>query len=431
VRIIELTVQNFLGIKAATIRPDGDVVRLEGKNGAGKSSLLEAIWTGLLGASVAPVKPIRRGEVSASIKIDLGELIVTRRITDKGMYLDIENKDGMRFKSPQAALDKLLTVVTVDPQAFIDMKAKDRRDLLLLMTGKAIELNNLDKERADKYDQRRLLNRQAAEMKAELVAGPDPATEIEEVPVAEVMVELETEQKRLKEKDALEYRLTGTETDLRHLEAQIEYDTQKIADLRDQIEKMEADVKKYRDTVASLHKQQKEITAAIEAFTPSRVDEIKDRIARLDEHNATARAIRGARGLADKLKRIEAESAVLTDALRGIDTRKAEILNDANLPLPGLSFSDEHLLVDGIPFDDLNEAAQITTGLKMGMALNPKIRIVTLRRGNELDKSSMAVIDAFCAENDCQVWMQRVEDEPQGGIWIEDGEVVVKAEQTA
>lgn len=42
--IISLTVENIKKIKAVTIRPTGNVVEITGRNGQGKSTVLDAIW---------------------------------------------------------------------------------------------------------------------------------------------------------------------------------------------------------------------------------------------------------------------------------------------------------------------------------------------------------------------------------------------------
>ena len=421
-RIIELTVQNFLGIKAAVIRPDGNVVRLEGKNGAGKSSILNAIWAGLCGSSAMPVNPIHHGETSALIKIDLGEIIVTRKVTEKGMYLDIEDTQGRMFKSPQAALDKLFRVATIDPQAFIDMKPKERRDLLLLMTGQAEALEKIDESRQAVYDERRLVNREIDSMKAKLPQDQQQEP-IAEVSVMDLLKEREEEQERLGRLEEIRAALVNIGDEVTEIKGRILQNTGEIAILKERIAQITADNENLDKRKNELFTQQIDIEEVVASYPPSRVDDIRDRIGKAEETNRAAAEQRAVRKLEADIDTKVAESRAMTDKIKSFDDEKAAILNDSKLPIQDLSFNGENLMVGDIPFDDLNESRQITIGLRMGLAMNPDIRVVLIRRGNELDSATMDAVHRFCDENDCQVWVQRVEDEPQGGIWIENGEI--------
>ena len=69
--IIELAVDNFLRLEAASIRPDGSLVVIAGPNGAGKSSLLDAMLAALKGD--LPDEPIRQGAEKAVVKVMLGD----------------------------------------------------------------------------------------------------------------------------------------------------------------------------------------------------------------------------------------------------------------------------------------------------------------------------------------------------------------------
>src|ERR1035441_8426583 len=76
-KIIKLTSENVKRLQAVEITPDGNVVVIGGKNGAGKSSVLDSIEYAL-GGDTADRMPVRRGEEKAKIVLDLGEIIVKR-----------------------------------------------------------------------------------------------------------------------------------------------------------------------------------------------------------------------------------------------------------------------------------------------------------------------------------------------------------------
>ena len=83
-RIIRLQAEGFKRLVAVDITPEGDLVEIRGNNGNGKSSVLDAIFAALGGAAAFPAKPVREGEEAAVIRLDLGELLVTRYFTAAG-----------------------------------------------------------------------------------------------------------------------------------------------------------------------------------------------------------------------------------------------------------------------------------------------------------------------------------------------------------
>src|SRR5258706_15795265 len=78
-KIVKLVAENVKRLHAVTIEPDGALVTVGGKNGAGKSSVLDSIAWALGGEKLVPPEPIRSGESEAKIVVDLGDLVVTRR----------------------------------------------------------------------------------------------------------------------------------------------------------------------------------------------------------------------------------------------------------------------------------------------------------------------------------------------------------------
>ncbi|MDE2470486.1 MAG: AAA family ATPase, partial [Bradyrhizobium sp.] len=64
-KIIRLESENIKGLRAVEVEPDGNVVIIGGKNGAGKSSVLDSMWYALGGKDALPSKPIRNGEKKA------------------------------------------------------------------------------------------------------------------------------------------------------------------------------------------------------------------------------------------------------------------------------------------------------------------------------------------------------------------------------
>ena len=158
-QIVQLEAENIKRLHAVRIRPDGAIVQITGKNGEGKSSVLDAIAYGLAGERGIPAKPIREGAEEAKIVVDLGDLTVTRRWTKAGKtYLSVEGKGGAKSSSPQKLLDSLVGELTFDPLAFSRMAPRDQ---VATLKGVAkLDFSAQDKRRSEVFDERTGINRQ-------------------------------------------------------------------------------------------------------------------------------------------------------------------------------------------------------------------------------------------------------------------------------
>ncbi|MBQ7805324.1 AAA family ATPase [Rhodococcus sp. (in: high G+C Gram-positive bacteria)] len=129
-RVVKLEAENFKRLSAVEITPDPDAstVTIAGRNAQGKSSVIDALWSALAGSAAAKgtstSRPIRDGESSARVTVDLGDIVVTRTWTGDKTALKVESKDGARYTSPQRMLDEMIGRLSFDPLAFASLSAK-------------------------------------------------------------------------------------------------------------------------------------------------------------------------------------------------------------------------------------------------------------------------------------------------------------------
>src|SRR5262245_55130191 len=118
-RIVKLEAANVKRLTAVAIEPDGNLVVIGGKNGAGKSSVLDSIAFALGGKDLLCEEPLRNGTEKGHVSVDLGDLHVRRTFTpDGGSTLVVANADGARYPSPQKVLDALVGKLCFDPLDF-------------------------------------------------------------------------------------------------------------------------------------------------------------------------------------------------------------------------------------------------------------------------------------------------------------------------
>jgi hypothetical protein len=150
---------------------------------------------------------------------------------------------------------------------------------------------------------------------------------------------------------------------------------------------------------------------------------IRQRIADAEGTNAKARANAERARVAAELEEARARAGALTALIDALDADKAMQLAEAKFPVEGLAFDEGGVRLNGVPFSQASAAEQLRVSVAMGLAMNPRLRVLLIRDGSLLDDDSLALVAAMAAESDAQVWMERVGDGAECSVVIEDGAV--------
>ncbi len=427
-KIIALRAENFKRLQSVYIEPSGAVVRLTGKNGAGKSSCLDAIAYALGGADMAPGVPIRRGQDAAQVSVDLGEFIVTRRDTEAGSSLTIRAHDGSKFASPQGMLDKIIGRLSFDPLAFTRAKPADQVEILRKLVG--LDFGRLNAQRAGLFEDRTGVNRHVTQLKGAVARMPVVDAPDEEVSVEALLAEQEkrlAQERRVgalaravEEAVHLSTAARGHVVAKKLLVADIE---QRIAELQQRLADAKDGLLTAESNVESAGREEKAAIAARAGAVPPNLDGIRKQLAEAEGVNARVRAKKDRAKEAKYLAEKEAESAALTKQIEELDAQKQGQLEAAKFPVPGLSFSETGVTLNALPLDQASSAEQLRVSVAIGAALNPQLRVSFVRDGSLLDEASLALIAETAEKLDLQVWMERVAGAGETGILIEDGMV--------
>lgn len=421
-RVIELQTENVKRLKAVTIRPAGNMVVLGGRNGQGKTSVLDSLEMLLGGNKAIPPDPVRHGEASARIVVDLGELVVEKHISHKGTTLTVRNADGVKQSSPQTILDKLFSKISFDPAAFARMGPKEQDKLLKDLTG--CDLAELDADRAKIYERRTELNRAVKQLEARVAGLPEhKGAPADEVSVAELMAELEVRQAGDSEKRRLLSEVQRADIGIGELKSQLFKTRNEIENLEELLAHARSMLEQDTVALAERENERDRRVAVAKSYTYDDPAEIKAQLATVEATNRQVRENADRAKALESLKQARNSAQQCTDALAGIDALKAERLAAVKFPVPGLGFGELGPTMDGVPLEQASSAQQLRVSVAIGAALNPELRVLLVREGAFLDDESMALLAQFAEEHDVQVWVERVSDRDPGAIIIEDGEV--------
>lgn len=424
-KIIRLQAENIKKIKAIDITPQGNTVVLSGKNAQGKTSVLDSIWYALGGGKSIPDKPIRQGETKAQVKLDLGDYEVKRTFTEKGTYLEVTNKEGATFKSPQDLLDRLLGAYTFDPLEFARQEEKKQKETLLNMVELEVDLDALDTERRQVYEERTLVNKKAQQLEGQLKGMPEPGDGLpdEEVSSKAIIEEIKEATKQLND-------LNYQQAELREMEKDLTRKKELIPKLKMQLEATLKEVERLREQIKtegkSIEQAVREIkseTVRLDGIHVPDLNELNRKLGEVEGINSKVREAQKRKALEGEYTKTRKEAELLTTRITKIDKIKSNALGTVKFPIDGLGFDEFGVTYQGIPFSQASDSEKLKISLTIAMALNPKLRVIRITDGSLLDADNMKLIDELAKEKDYQIWIERIIDDKGIGIIIEDGRI--------
>lgn len=424
-KIVRLESENVKRLKAVAIEPNGNVIEISGKNGNGKSSILDSIYYALTGTSEIAAVPIRRGEEKARVTLDLGSLTITRRFNaqEDGSYtttLVVESEEGARFQKPQQILDSLVGSLTMDPLEFTRMKPKDQFDALRRFVPD-FDFDAAATANKEDFSARTDINRRVKEAQAQadgiVVAEDTPDEPIDESALVDELQRAGEHNAAIEQRKAKRDSVATEIVSLRETVKKFEADAD---ELRRRAAEIDAKAVEYERNAAELEDKLANAGALPDPIDPS---DIRAKIEEARMINAAVSRKKQRATLVATAKKLKAESDGLTKSIADRDAAKQKAIAAAKMPVDGIGFGDGMVLLNGLPFDQASSAEQLRASIALAMAANPRLRIILVRDGSLLDDQSWAILVELANKYDVQIWAETVDSDRSSAIVIEDGSI--------
>jgi len=404
-KIINFQAENIKKIKAIEITPEGNMVILSGRNAQGKTTVLDCILWALEGKTNIQEKPIREGENKGNIVLELEDIIITRKFKlDDGervtTALEVVNKDGCKFASPQTILDKLLGSLSLDPLAFMRMKAKEQREFLLKTINLSIDLDEVENNKKSFYDRRTIVNREINRLEgaiSEIIVPKD--TPDVETNVSELVQILSVMEKENNEFDEKQVYIEGTKKKINEA-------LNNLSDLRESLLNAE------------------DLLSAKKLHSDEEISEIKEKISKSAEINKNVYNKGQKENLEKDLKELKRTSNSHTTSIDNLNKEKDHALRNAKMPVAGLSIGEEELLFNNIPISQISDAEKLRLSCSIAMGSESSLRVLRIKEGSNLDSEGLKILAEMAGEKDYQIWLEKVDESGKMGIVIEEGEIV-------
>lgn len=402
VKINELLIENVKRVKAVQFEPSADgLTIIGGRNGQGKTSVLDAIAWALGGNNYKPSVPERDGAlVPPNLHIELSNGLIVER---KGKNSTLKVTDPNGDKSGQQLLNEFVSTLALDLPKFINGSDKDKADSLLKILGIGDVLSQLDTKENQLYAQRTEVGRIADRKKKAADEMPmypnvpkEPVSATKLIKQQQEILARNGENER-KRQDAARYEQMLAE-------AQIAFDEAKAA-----LQKAEQDCLTARKSAEDLHD---ESTA-----------ELEKNLAEIEALNIKIRANSTKEAAEIEANNLQQEYDGLTEQIESVREERNKLLDSAELPLPGLSVKDGKLIYNNMPWDGMSGSDQLKVATAIVRKLNPQCGFVLMDKLEQMDLETLQEFGVWLKQEGLQVIATRVSTGDECSIIIEDGMV--------
>lgn len=409
IKISSLEVENVKRVRAVSLTPTSEgLTILGGKNGQGKTSVLDSIAWCLGGNKFMPSSPQRDGStIPPHLKIKLSNGIVVER-SGKNSSLKVIDPEGN--KSGQTLLNEFISQFALDLPKFMQATGKEKADILLQIIGVGDELYRLENEETTLYNQRHAIG-QIADQKKKYALEMEEYDNVPDEPISPY--ELIKEQQEILAQNGENKR---KRENLDSLIKQNDYVSAEISNLENKLSEL-------RNKQQGLFADIDIAKTSVEGLEDKSTAELEESIANIDEINRKVRANLDKAKAEDDAKQYVDKYDSLTNQIENIRKEKYALLDKANLPLPGLSVENKELTYNGYKWDSMSGSEQLKVATAIIRKLNPNCGFVLLDKLEQMDIDTLSEFNSWLESENLQAIATRVSTGDECSIIIEDGYV--------
>ena len=398
----------------------GDWNVLEGKNGSGKSTVIDAIFWAIRGKTYFnsdPFRLVKHDKEKAIINLVLEgenrEIIINRIFTQptegeaKG-YDTLRVVDTSGASLGQKELNAFFSSFTIDPLHIARQKPKDQIETIKEIAG--VDTTAIEEDARVIYDKRTEENRELTRLK-NIVTEYAGVEKVEEISVKDLIAERDRKQEENRKYE-------NCEADIRDDKEAIEENIEKINRLKDNINDLEGENKEIKLNLEKSEENKKNLTL-------NNLSEITEKINKSEEINENARKYKEKQENIGKLQKQQEICTKLDTTYKETLDRREKIIKDSNIPEYITFDKTAGVLVHNIAFSQLNTAEQIKTSIQLGSILTPELKILHIKDGSLLDEDTLKEVKKIVEEHGYQILIERVGEDDQATIVMREGVQIV------
>lgn len=410
VKINKLEIENVKRVKAVQIEPTANgLTVVGGKNGQGKTSVLDSIAWALGGNSYKPSNPHREGSVVAPmIRIQLDNGLIVERKGDNGT-LKVTDPSGK--KAGQNLLNSFVEQFAINLPKFMEMNSKDKTKALLnTVDGLGEKIYQIEQEELEIYNKRRTVGQIRDQKKHYAEEQPFYKEVGNEIVSASELIK---EQQEILARNGENQR---KRENFKNLIARQNLAIKKKAELERQLLEVNNELETLESDIETANK---DVVDLIDEST----EELEQSIENIEEINRKVRANQDREKAEMDAEHYALEYKDLSDEIDALREQKLDLLNGANLPLEGLSVDNGVITYKGQPWDNMSGSEQLIVATAIVRKINPQCEFVLVDKLEQMDLETLLDFANWLKDNKLQAIATRVSTGEECQIIIEDGYV--------
>lgn len=466
--ITKIKIKNLFGIKEYDA--DGKSIELIGKNGVGKSSVIDAIKYALTNKSDRDYI-VRSGETEGEIIIetDTGLSIDRKCRTNQADYKAIK-QSGASVNSPETLLRELFTNLQLNPVEFLQMTKQQQNSIILDMINYDWNLNtikewfgeipswinyeqnilkvlsDIQSEKGEYFKTRQDINRDIRNKKAfiEDIAKTIPVKydveRWEKANLGEAYKTIEAVKNRNNQISKAKILIQNQENTIRGIDADREIAisalnkeidaeaksiNDSIVDLKHQIEMLEKQGKNLASekeqklkVIEAEHKEKiAQFETNLKAYEEYANAEIKDttemeqKVANAEEMKSHINEYRRMERLENEVDELKTRSDALTAKIEKARNLPGKILEECSIPIDGLTVVDGIPLINGLPVSNLSDGEKLNLCVDVAIQNPNGLHIILIDGIERLASDMRENLYKKCKEKGLQFIATRTTDD--------------------
>lgn len=409
-KINKLEIENVKRIKAVKIEPTANgLTVIGGKNGQGKTSVLDSIAWALGGEAFRPSEATRAGSViPPNLRITMSNGLMVER---KGKNSSLKVTDPSGQKAGQQLLDSFVEKLAINLPKFMESSGKEKASTLLQIIGVEDKLTELEGKEKELYNERLTVGR-IADQKEKFAKEQPYFPDAPKEPVsASALIK---QQQEILAKNGENQRKRNN-----------------LDKLRYEYKQLSGQIKELREQLRTLEGREKNLYADIEIAQKSTKDlqdestaELESSIANIEEINRKVRANLDKDKAEDDAQDYRRQYTKLSEQIENIRNDKTKLLDSAELPLPELSVKDGELIYKGQKWDNMSGSERLKVSTAIVRRLNPECGFVLLDKLEQMDIDTLQEFGKWLEQEGLQAIATRVSTGGECSIIIDDGYVI-------
>lgn len=469
-RITKLKIKNLFGITAH--EGGNSDVEYSGKNGVGKTSVLDAIKFALTHKSDREYV-IKNGENEGEILIETDTGLSINRKVRTGMTDYTNVKQGKdTINSPESFLQSIFTTLQLNPMEFISMKKKEQNAIILDMikydwTLDTIRewfgelprdinyeqnilavLNDIQAENGYYYQHRQDVNREIKaknsvieDIGANLPIGYDGA-KWENANIGDLYTKIERIRKENSEIERAKQIVATHDNKLRAFQADKEIKEAALTKelsaererLTNELSQLEERKLALNDKLANLEKTKEDRLKVIESeykvnvskfeaevkgyaeFADKTLTDITDLLEEADTTEKMKSYVNEWRRMLfiqEEVEELKEESSLLTEKIEKARNLPGEILEKATIPVEGLTVKDGIPLINGLPISNLSEGEKLDLAVDVSISNPQGLNIILIDGVEKLTAENRNRLYKKCKDKGIQFLATRTTDDDE------------------